>query len=165
MKWSELKDGTVVCKTMTTETAHRLIDYSGKCASIHGHSYKWEVTAALETRDTLPNGISIDFGHLKKAMRACIYDVYDHALVLADIDPLLENEDLLRFAADGTEQKIVRFAGNPTAENFARHTAVVLREYYEQRPRAWRHIDIIRVRVWETANSYGQYQEAGPSNF
>ena len=152
---SELMAGTVVCKTLTTETAHRLMDYVGKCASIHGHSYKWEVTAALDSRDTHANGISIDFGDLKAAMRAVIYDPFDHALVLsidAPLGPALQPPYLMASAADGTRQKIVAFPWNPTAEKFASYTAMHLQSIGDQDG-----FDILRVRVWETANSYGQW--------
>jgi len=154
---TELMAGIVVCKTMTTETAHRLIDYVGKCASIHGHSYKWEVTAALDGRGTQANGISIDFGDLKAAMRAVIYDPFDHALVLSIEDPLvptLQAPYLMATAADGTPQKVVTFPWNPTAEKFASYTAMHLQSIGDAADNGF---DILRVRVWETANSYGQW--------
>lgn len=158
-----------VTKTITTETAHRLIDYVGKCASIHGHSYLWEVTAQLEDGGVGANGIAIDFGDLKEAMRAKIYDEFDHALVLADADPLMKQvraQDAptgLRYAASGGKQKIFAFPGNPTAEHFASWAADKLQTYCD-----WKHPDavgsfaqivITRVRVWETANSYAEWNK------
>ena len=138
-----------VTKTMTTETAHRLIDFVGKCASIHGHSYKWEVTAMKPDGDTASNGIAIDFGDLKAAMREYIYNVFDHALVLAHKDPIVLTGNLLHLemAADGAAQKILIFPGNPTAENFAIYVAADLRRHFIAQEVE---VDVIRVRVWET---------------
>lgn len=159
-----------VTKTMVTETAHRLTNYSGKCASIHGHSYLWEVECeCMEGLDS--RGMVIDFGDLKAAMKTWIYDVYDHALVLDKQDPLIARPDFLRAiidAADGTAQKLVEFPGNPTAENFAAHTANLLQIQLEDT-----HLDdatyrIVRVRVWETANSYAEWtaeEELSPFMF
>jgi len=155
---SELRAGIAVCKTITTETAHRLMNYVGKCASIHGHSYKWEVTAALLDRGVAANGISLDFGDLKAAMRKVIYEPFDHALVLSIDDPLAPActpPYLMANAADGTPQKIVIFPWNPTAEKFASYAAMQLQEIYGNN--ADPGFDILRVRVWETANSYGQW--------
>jgi 6-pyruvoyltetrahydropterin/6-carboxytetrahydropterin synthase len=163
MIMSDLYDGTTICKIMTTETAHRLTNYIGKCASIHGHSYKWEVTVGLESRGTKENGIAVDFADLKKAMRECIYDPFDHALVLDENDSLC-NSSMLTRDANGQEQKLVKFPGNPTAENFARYVAIQIGTYMDALAEDLE-IDTIRVRVWETENSYGQWQEAGPSNF
>lgn len=152
--------GTIkITKTMTTETAHRLVNYVGKCASIHGHSYLWEVECeCLEGLDT--RGMVIDFGDLKAAMKKHIYDVYDHALVLAKTDPLMSRGDFLRAIIDdasGGPQKLVEFPTNPTAENFAQTVAELLQAELEDI-----HLDegtyrITRVRVWETANSYAEW--------
>lgn len=140
-----------VTKTMTTETAHRLMDYVGKCASIHGHSYKWEVTAMYREGKMQSNGISVDFGDLKKMMRKHIYEPFDHALVLHERDPLLSV-----IVPDGVKdwecQKVFPFPGNPTAEHFAQWIAVrIQRDCIEQE------VGIMRVRVWETENSYGEW--------
>lgn len=148
-----------VTKVMTTETAHRLCEYSGKCAHIHGHSYRWEVTAALKSRETLVNGITIDFSELKAAMRKYIYDRFDHALVLWEQDPLIEITAIER-ASDGEPQKIVWTEYNPTAEEFAKDTAWHLQKHFNSLVTIERHlvVDILRVRVWETADSYGQWE-------
>lgn len=162
----------LVTKCMTTETAHRLCNYTGKCAHIHGHSYRWEVTAAL-SNDSISkyNSISVDFGELKDAMRKIIYARFDHALVLFREDPLYGSSDgMMRFATDDSNQKIVWLDRNPTAEVFAEDTAKHLQEYFrkmecgeepglanaDEAQSTW--VDILRVRVWETADSYGQWE-------
>lgn len=51
--------------------AHKLNQYDGKCANLHGHN--WKVQMRLQVLNLRPNGISVDFGELK-----AIVDKYDH---------------------------------------------------------------------------------------
>lgn len=164
-----MKGRISVTKCMTTETAHRLCNYAGKCAHIHGHSYRWEVTAAL-TNDGVSeyNNISVDFAELKDAMRKIIYKRFDHALVLWKEDPLAAS--VIMQASDGSEQKVVWLHRNPTAEVFAEDAADHLQEYFRKMEVGKEPglasadeaqstlVDILRVRVWETADSYGQWE-------
>lgn len=153
-----------VTKIMTTETAHRLCNYAGKCAHIHGHSYRWEVTVSRDDGEVQENGILIDFADLKVAMKTAIFNSFDHALVLWKGDPLQEyawqmissEQSMFSKAADGeTPQNIFWFEENPTAENFAEYAAKeVQRELLTFQPCFY---VVQRVRVWETANSYGEW--------
>jgi len=152
-----------VTKTMTTETAHRLMDYVGKCAGIHGHSYLWEVTARREDGRVASNGIAIDFADLKAGMRQCIYDTFDHALVLSEKDSLV-NLEAMAYDAAGNKQKVVSFYSNPTAEHFAIWAAKELQKFCDKKGSAVYgaafHILITRVRVWETANSHAEWNRS-----
>jgi len=74
--------------------AHFLRDYKGKCANVHGHTYKIEVILDGEVKD----GFVMDFYDLKEIMDLEIFTPYDHKL-LNEIEPF---------------DKI-----NPTAENIA----------------------------------------------
>ena len=115
-----------VSKTMTTETAHRLVDYVGKCSSIHGHSWKWEVTAHIS--ELRSNGISIDFGEMKEIMKDHIHDLFDHSLVLCETDPIITrcseadwdvHDFLAPAVATGLSGRVVVMSANPTSENLA----------------------------------------------
>ena len=147
-----------VTKTMKTETAHRLMDYVGKCAGVHGHSYLWEVTARREDGAVGSNGIAIDFADLKAAMRSCIYDKFDHALVLSRTDPLVDAE-VMKYDSNGNKQKVFSFYDNPTAEHFAVWASGELQRFCDKREIGGKygdrsHIVITRVMVWETVNSH-----------
>ena len=37
-----------ITKRFTFEACHHLPNYNGKCANVHGHSYKLEVTVSAE---------------------------------------------------------------------------------------------------------------------
>lgn len=131
-----------VRKHIITETAHRLMDYKGKCARIHGHSYKWEVEVAAPVQ---PNGITMDFATLKDVMRAEIEVPFDHVLVLRRDDPAA---DVLGFS-DG----VVRVAYNPTAENMARDIAARIdRALQSIMPNA----TLISLTCWETESSFAR---------
>ena len=78
-------------------SAHQLHGYSGPCATMHGHTWKVEVTVAGEGLDKI--GLLTDFKILKGRLKE----------VLAPIDHVVLN-DLAFF-------KEV----NPSTENLARH--------------------------------------------
>ena len=48
------------------DAAHRLEGYPGKCANLHGHSWKVEVFVTGEAVDSL--GLVCDFGMLKQEL-------------------------------------------------------------------------------------------------
>lgn len=71
----------------TFEAGHRLPHLSGKCQSLHGHSWKVEVTVASETLDP-ETGIIVNFSALKGELRRWIDGHLDHGLMLGKDDPL-----------------------------------------------------------------------------
>jgi len=54
------------------DSSHQLNDYEGKCARLHGHTWKIEVHIAVS--EIQPNGISIDFGEVKAYLRDFLPD-------------------------------------------------------------------------------------------
>lgn len=133
----------LVRKHITTETAHRLMDYVGKCARIHGHSYKWEVEIeALIQR----NGIAVDFSRVKHLLQEQIHVPYDHMLVLCKDDPVAR-----LFGEPPMDYGICKVPFNPTAENLAKDAAQRIikqlgaNEY------------LISLTCWETENSYAKF--------
>ena len=77
---------TTVTVSHTFEAGHRLHSIPGKCTSLHGHSWRMEVTIGSDTRTVL---LPL-FGTIKKAIRGWVDLHLDHGLILADDDPLLE---------------------------------------------------------------------------
>ena len=63
------------------EAAHFLRDYNGKCANMHGHNYKVEVT--FKGKQLQPNGILVDFSFIKRIGKG-LSENLDHK-VLNDI--------------------------------------------------------------------------------
>lgn len=63
--------------------AHNLRDYAGKCARLHGHNFRVQVTAESETLDDV--GMVIDFTILKGLVRELLEEL-DHGY-LNEIPP------------------------------------------------------------------------------
>ena len=151
----------IVTKGITTETAHRLTNYKGKCAHIHGHSWRWEVVVEVSRPDA--RGISIDFGDLKKIMVENIEEVFDHALVLHTEDPIVRRclrlgQDVSRFLgpADSQAGRVVIMDQNPTSENLAHWAQAHISHLIRTRFEGWggKQIGMVTVVVHETGNSY-----------
>jgi 6-pyruvoyltetrahydropterin/6-carboxytetrahydropterin synthase len=117
----------------TTDTGHRIVGHKGKCARLHGHTYRWIVT--MEAMQLNEQGFVVDFGDVKE-----ILNEWDHRLLLWEEDPFLEGYDWTfdRLRTDGIET--VPF--NPTAEKMAAHMAARVMEEFR----------LIRVDItlWET---------------
>lgn len=107
------------------EAAHNLIDYKGKCANLHGHSYKLSVSVTGEVDEN--TGMVADFGEIKKIIKSEIIDQYDHTYL----------NDM--------------FESNPTAENmvvdfwFMLHKAL-----YEK---FGNDVQLYSVKLWETSGN------------
>lgn len=69
-----------VCKAFRFEAAHQLPNHAGKCARLHGHSYRVEVEARGPVKDATgasDEGMVLDFGALSRAWQP-IHDALDH---------------------------------------------------------------------------------------
>ena len=66
----------------TFDSAHFLRGYNGKCANLHGHTWRVEVTVGSDTLTASgeQRGMVIDFADLKKAVRN-LADRFDHTLI------------------------------------------------------------------------------------
>jgi 6-pyruvoyltetrahydropterin/6-carboxytetrahydropterin synthase len=148
-----------ITKQYRTETGHRLDNYDGKCAHIHGHSYLFEVTATGGSLDE--RGMVADFKDLKAAMVE-VLEPWDHAFIIRRTDPLValaggENalRELLR-ATNGESPRVYLWDFNPTAENMARFAAMGIQDILDE---AMDHPPTITcVRVWETATSFAEWR-------
>jgi len=70
---------TSITKSFFFEGAHQLKNHSGKCANLHGHSYRFDVTVTgpLITSGS-SEGMVIDFADLSKKVNDEIVDKWDH---------------------------------------------------------------------------------------
>jgi 6-pyruvoyltetrahydropterin/6-carboxytetrahydropterin synthase len=141
-----------VCKFITTETAHRLLQYRGKCAHVHGHSYKWVCEVGAPQ---LQAGFVLDFSELKSFMVEYIEKRYDHALVLWDKDPLSLCTRHLAPPDDTCIPRLVVHPFNPTAENLALHVG----KQIEESLIGWSaSIRLVSLTVHETGTSFATYR-------
>jgi len=101
-----------VTKSFEFDAAHRLVDYDGKCARIHGHRYKVLITLSSSKLDD--SGFVCDFNELKNVVGEWIDENWDHKIILSVNDPLGQ---ILSNSEFRTSIYYVPF--NPTAENMA----------------------------------------------
>lgn len=92
--------------------AHRQLDYDGKCAWVHGHTWRgtFVVQAERFPRDERTD-MSIDFGALKG-----IFKHLDHKMLISARDELFQRSDLL-----DPQGVIVMPGANPSVENVAQY--------------------------------------------
>ena len=101
--------------TYVFEAAHRIVGHPGKCAWLHGHTYRLEVTVSSPTLN--PLGMVMDFDDLRDAVGKAVLDRWDHATLLAAGDPLGPAIAAVQHEAP---DRIVLFPGPPTAEVLTR---------------------------------------------
>lgn len=65
-------------KLFKFEAAHQLPAYVGKCANLHGHSYKLKVSVTANLSRVQESGVLVDFDIIKKVVNKAVVDRYDH---------------------------------------------------------------------------------------
>lgn len=125
-----------VSKTLTFDAAHQLVGHFGKCANLHGHTYKVEISLAGGTYDHgSSQGMVVDFYHVKKIAGTFI-DRLDHAVLLQGNEPIA--------LANAVDTKRVLFGFRTTAENMSRFLTWTLTQLM------WKYARIDSIKLWET---------------
>ena len=118
----------IVGKEFTFDAAHFLPDYQGKCANLHGHTYRLRVEIKGDL--DIETGMVVDFGDLKQIVKDAVVDKLDHTLL----------NDCLMFEFS-----------KPTAE-------VMSTKIFSELWKAWSDSKlpgvVYRVRLWETPTSW-----------
>jgi 6-pyruvoyltetrahydropterin/6-carboxytetrahydropterin synthase len=121
---------------------HRLLRYKGKCAHLHGHNGRLEVT--VEARDLDGQSMVTDFSAIEKVVRSFVEQNLDHKLLLSKDDPLVE---VLR----AQKEPLYVMDDDPTAEAIARHVFERVRSAG---------LPVSEVRLFETPTSVASYTPA-----
>ena len=101
-----------VTKTIEFCYGHRLLDYDGKCRSLHGHNGRLEVDIEADYLDK--QGMVMDFGHVSDVIRTWIDANLDHRMLLCRRDPVVP-------VLTEMGEPLYLMDENPTAENIFRH--------------------------------------------
>ncbi|MEN6414673.1 MAG: 6-carboxytetrahydropterin synthase QueD [Veillonellales bacterium] len=123
-----MKEKVRAKKIFTFDAAHSLPGYDGKCANIHGHTYRLEVVVSRPNGGLAEGGSSdgmvIDFSELSRIVKTEIIDQVDHKW-LNDV-----------------------FAFRTTSENMAVH-------FFQLLARRLQDSDVVveKVLLWETPTS------------
>ena len=118
-------------KEFTFEAAHKLETHDGKCARLHGHSWKMLVTAkgdALQEEGP-KEGMLIDYSDLKKMVKPIVDDYLDHHYLNETLDMDM-----------------------PTSEKVAQWVFLRLKELYPNFP-------LSSVTIFETCTSACVYEQ------
>ncbi len=79
----------LIGKEFTFEAAHKLLNYNGPCANLHGHTYKLQVVLSGSVQK---DGMIIDFVDLKRIVKEKVLSKLDHAFINKIIrQPTAEN--------------------------------------------------------------------------
>jgi 6-pyruvoyltetrahydropterin/6-carboxytetrahydropterin synthase len=133
----------------TFDSGHRLLDYDGKCAFPHGHTYRAEVFLEADSLDS--QGLVFDFTKLKRRVKGWIDENWDHAFLVNSRDA--ELIDGLALASKG---RIYQFDNNnPSCEVISRELYNVVTALGGMSP--------AKVRLWESLDQYAEYDGGHPS--
>ena len=118
---------------------HRLLNYKGKCARLHGHNGRVRIEITAEKLDS--QGMVVDFYEIQKTIGEWIDKTLDHRMILSERDPLV-------LVLQKTGEPLVLMKENPTAEALARW---IFEEARKMK------LSVARVTLWETENSFASY--------
>ena len=127
----------------TFDSGHRLLDYNGRCAYPHGHTYRAEVFLESPTLDGL--GLVYDFTDLKERIKSWVDENWDHAFLVNSRD-----RELISGFANVELARLYKFQDqNPSCE-------VMSRVLYEKTVEL---CDVVpaKVRLWESVNQFAEY--------
>ena len=128
-----------VTKTIDFCYGHRLLDYNGKCANLHGHNGLLEVDVTSDGLDEL--GMVVDFNRIRDVVKVWVDANLDHKMLLWRRDPVVPGLQALN-------EPLFLLDVNPTAEN-------ICKLVYDQARRDG--LPVSEVRLWETATGQASY--------
>lgn len=124
---------------------HRLLRHESKCAHVHGHRGRVDITCSAEGLDRV--GRVIDFSVVKRVVGDWIDRHWDHAFVVN-----IEDHAMVQFLFENGQRSFT-FPGEPSAENLAafigQRATYLLKQYG---------IWIPHVRFYETPNGWADWE-------
>jgi len=136
-----------ITKSFTFDMAHRLINYIGPCANLHGHTYTAIIQYSANNLDS--QGFVIDFAEITKNIKSWVDKTWDHGVMLHKDDPLVE-------VVKPHTSKIYIMPCNPSAENIARELYSATDLLINTRGK---NFTIVSVAIKETPTSEAYYCE------
>jgi len=140
MKWKMYS----ITKEINFCYGHRLMQHTGKCRHLHGHSVRAEVTLRSKTLDQ--QAMVMDFSKLKIIVSEFIDKQLDHNLLLHKNDPLCS-------ILEQQGERFLALSQHPTAE----YLAQMIYQYSKDQG-----LPVYKVLLWETASANACYMEDYP---
>lgn len=144
-----------ITRRLEFDAAHRVLRHESKCASLHGHRYRVEITCSAPALDRA--GRVVDFGFLKSIVGEWIDAELDHTTLVGAEDAVL-----LQFCNEESrhgKRKPYVILGEPTAENLARAIFEKSKALLGEAP-----VELVpvgvrvdRVRLFETPNCWADW--------
>ena len=127
----------------TFDSGHRLLDFNGKCAYPHGHTYRAEVFIESQSLNDL--GLVYDCTDLKDKVKTWVDDNWDHAFLVNSQD-----SELISGLGSASLVRLYEFQNeNPSCEVMSRVLYEKTVELCDLAP--------AKVRLWESVNQYAEY--------
>jgi 6-pyruvoyltetrahydropterin/6-carboxytetrahydropterin synthase len=121
---------------------HRLMNHSGKCRHLHGHSVKAAISITHENLDQ-QNSMVCDFSDVKECVESFVNTQLDHNFLLHKDDPIIP-------ALIENNERFLALDEHPTAEVLSK----MIFEHLKQNGFA-----VTEVALWETASACASYRE------
>ena len=133
-------------------TGHRVYQHESKCAHLHGHNYRIHFYCEAPQLDSV--GRVIDFSDIKTYLCNWLEDEWDHRLLLAYDDPLLEDFKQLH-EKGGVNLNVMPEGYGPGIEDSCKYiydkiTPMIALKTFG---RAW----IENIRIYEHENNWADY--------
>lgn len=128
-----------ICKTYRFEAAHHLPGHKGKCAMLHGHSYRLEVEVegiVINHIGASDDGMVMDFDDLDAYVEKYVIDALDHTDLNAGFVPMTTAEAISEFIG----RLLARYIDIPGGD----YPGQFLRR-------------LSRVRLYETEKAYAEW--------
>ena len=125
---------------------HRLMNYDGRCSSLHGHNWEAQFTFRRTISDAPldAQGMVIDFKTVGALLKQWIDQNWDHAMLLQSDDA----EAIKAVNMLGSLHSLINHP--PTTENIARHLLILGNHIVHEQ---FADVEIVRVRVIENENN------------
>lgn len=94
-----IPSGYILQKDFSFEASHQLPNHDGKCARLHGHSWKGTVYVKGEELHVSgpKQGMVMDYGDIKHYLNDLIENFLDHHHLNATVDLVPTSENIARF--------------------------------------------------------------------
>lgn len=136
---------STITRVLEFDAGHRLVGHEGKCANMHGHRYRAEITCTAKSLDGV--GRVIDFAKIKELVGGWIDENWDHGFIYNVEDPIAGE-----FFDKNHTQKNFRVQCEPTAENMSRILANIAQGLLTPYS-----ISVCTVRLYETPNCWAEF--------
>ena len=132
---------------------HRLYGHGGKCEHFHGHNYVADFFVQGNEQDSV--GRVFDFSVLKKRVKGWLDENWDHSFLISH-----EDSNARQALEMVKPSRFFVLPYNPTAENMAKYLLeeacpIVLKDTGAT---------AVRVRIWETDESYAEASLDSPAS-